>query len=206
MTHVPVIVGLALMFAGVARPASPVAVLLQFDEPYSQPAVEAMQREASSIMLPAGYRLEWHLIEPELASREYADLVVVHFRGNCDAGSANGSIQNGEALGSTAISDGRVLPFSEVQCDRVRRLLAGAASRGSAGILGRALGRIVAHEMFHMLAATDQHGKRGVARPSYTTEELVSSREFRFNAPDLQLLQDSRRRTPEPLEEQPRER
>lgn len=203
MTHVPVVLSLFLMFAGVARPASPVAVLLQFDEPYSAPALQAMEHEADRILRPAGYVLEWHLLEPDFGSREYPDLVVVHFRGNCEAGAATGGLKNGESLASTAISDGRVLPFSEVQCDQVRRFLARAAANGTPEIMGRALGRIMAHEMFHMLAATDQHGKRGVGRPSHTTQELVSGREFRFDAAELQVLQEARRRAPAALEESP---
>jgi len=193
MTHVPVIVSLGLIFASIARPASPVAVLLQFDQAYSRPAIEAMQREAGAILSPAGYQLEWHLLASELAGREYPDLVVVHLRGNCAAGPATGVIANGEALASTAVADGQVLPFSEVQCDQVRRLL---GAYHAAGTLGRALGRVVAHEMFHMLAATERHGKDGVARPSYTTQELVSDGAFRFHGPDLQLLQETHRRAP----------
>ena len=200
MTHVPVIVSLFLMCAGVARPASPVAVLLQFDEPYSVPALQAMEHEVDSILRPAGYALEWHLLEPDLVSREYADFVVVRFRGNCETGGLSGGMRNGESLARTAISDGRVLPFSEVQCDQVRRFLAGAAANGAPEIMGRALARIMAHEMFHMLAATDQHGKRGVARPSHTTQELISSRQFRFDAADLQVLQEARRRGPAALD------
>lgn len=190
MTPVTVIVSLGLLFAAVARPASPVAVLLQFDRPYSGPAVDAMQREAGAILSPAGYRLEWHLLHSELAGRLYPDLVVVHFRGNCAASPASGVIANGEALASTAVADGQVLPFSEVQCDQVRRML---GFQSNASTLGRALGRIVAHEMFHMLAATGQHGKDGVARPSYTSRELLSDGAFRFHVPDLRLLQDRRR-------------
>ena len=211
MTHVPVVFGLALMFAGLARPASqPVAVLMQFDAPYSGPALQAMRREVDSILQPAGYQLEWHLLKPDSASREYSDLVVVHFQGRCEAGGESGTVENGQSLASTAVSDGRVLPFSEVHCDQVRRFIAasmaGPAASHSPGIMGRALGRIVAHEMFHMLAATGQHGKRGVARPSHTTQELVSGREFRLDTADLHLLQAIRRPAPAVLEDPPHAR
>ena len=42
MTPVAVIVSLFSLFGGIARPASRMAVLLAFDQPYSRPAHEAM--------------------------------------------------------------------------------------------------------------------------------------------------------------------
>jgi hypothetical protein len=189
MTHVPVVLALGLIFAGVARPASPVAVLLQFDAPYSAPALQAMQREVDSIMRPAGYRLEWHLLDADIAGREFPDLVVVHFQGRCEAGALAGTVKNGESLASTAVSDGRVLPFSEVHCDQVRRFIGPGAPKA----IGRALGRIVAHEMFHMLTASGQHGKVGVARSAQTTQELVANRELRFDPADLEMLRETHR-------------
>lgn len=40
-------------------------------------------------------------------------------------------------------------------------------------LLGRALGRVVAHEIYHALARSRYHGQRGVAKRSLTAEDLI---------------------------------
>jgi hypothetical protein len=75
-------------------------------------------------------------------------------------------------------SDGDVLPFGQVECDRVksslRHLLAGCDYQTGDVLLGRALGRVLAHEMYHMLANERKHTKSGVTRESLTAYELTA--------------------------------
>jgi len=54
-------------------------------------------------------------------------------------------------------------------------------------MLGRALGRIVAHELFHILADTTLHAHDGVARSALSRGELTTS-EFGFTALETQTL------------------
>jgi hypothetical protein len=46
-------------------------------------------------------------------------------------------------------------------------------------LLGRALGRVVAHEVVHMLAKSSRHSKEGLEKPALSGSQLI--------APDLQL-------------------
>jgi hypothetical protein len=39
-------------------------------------------------------------------------------------------------------------------------------------LLGRALGRVVAHELYHIVAQTARHGRAGVAKPFHTPDDL----------------------------------
>src|ERR1017187_298995 len=47
------------------------------------------------------------------------------------------------------------------------------------GALGRALGRVLAHELYHIFADTTQHPPAGVAKPAYSAEDLLSA-DFSF--------------------------
>ena len=86
-------------------------------------------------------------------------------------------LTNGKVvLGTSLVSDGQVLPFSEVECDQVRKTLAyeeRATEMDRQCALGRAMGRVVAHELYHVLACTTKHAGRGLARATQTLKGMV---------------------------------
>ena len=80
-----------------------------------------MQKELQFLMGDAGVDLDWRLLSDLAVSESFPDLVVVKFHGACDA-NAPSRPWSGKpaALAYTHVSDGRVLPFSEVDCDEIR--------------------------------------------------------------------------------------
>ena len=88
-----------------------------------------------------------------------------------------------------------VLPFSDVDCDAVRGFLQKEMlSRpvdSREEIYGRALGRVLAHELYHVLAGTAIHGACGIAKSGYTVTDLLA-REFVFEAAELRTLLKSK--------------
>ncbi|HUP90599.1 MAG TPA: hypothetical protein VM100_14720 [Longimicrobiales bacterium] len=81
------------------------------------------------------------------------------------------------ALAFAHSSDGRILPFIEVKCDRVRNHARAAfwgpdASR-SEYLYGRALARVVAHELYHVLTGRKEHTPAGLTRKSLSGMELI---------------------------------
>jgi hypothetical protein len=45
--------------------------------------------------------------------------------------------------------------------------------------MGRALGRVLAHELYHIFANTTRHAADGVGKPAYSVADLLSA-DFRF--------------------------
>ena len=86
---------------------------------------------------------------------------------------------------------GAVLPIAEVQCDSVRRFIAADLGRTRSEqrdeILGRALGRVISHELYHILLRTTQHGREGIARPAQSSSDLVTERVAFARADELRL-------------------
>ena len=81
--------------------------------------------------------------------------------------------------GRTRLIDGRVQPFIEIECERVRASLH-AAERMTQNLntdaaLGRALARVLSHELYHVLARTTEHTRTGIAKPSLSGADLVSA-------------------------------
>jgi hypothetical protein len=161
---------LASAFAETKAPASSLAIFFRFESTYSDIALQEMKRELGPIMEQSGYRLEWRNRDEAITPDSFDDLVVVDFRGTCLMEAAGLPHDRGGPLGWTHVADGTVLPFSAVECDRVRSALHSASDV----VLGRALARVLAHELYHVLAQTVTHQKTGITRPSLSRADLVS--------------------------------
>jgi hypothetical protein len=197
MFRVCVICTLSCCVRLMAGGPSPIAVFMDFK---SQPSVEAisqMEQEISTIMKPSGLEFDWRMMQDRRAGESFSDLVVFTFKGHCQTEGPSydelGPFSERQALASTRISDGHILPFSDVECDTIRNYIsswvASARPKEREGILGRALGRVVAHEMYHMLASTPVHAQEGVARSFHTRKDLTDP-VFHFSSHETQLLHD----------------
>jgi len=95
-------------------------------------------------------------------------------------------------FGFTHSVDGEILPFSVIACERVKSsinpVLSGGEHKNAEAVFGRAVGRVLAHEIYHIIAKTDQHGTKGVARSALSANQLVS-RQLEMNRADLDRLQ-----------------
>jgi hypothetical protein len=178
--------------------AEPVAVYLEFDGAPSPDSVEAMKREVATLIASSGLTIEWRLLAQRTAQERSPRLVVVRFTGKCATGSylkpaedEDGSVR----LGGTVVESGEVLPFSEVRCDAVRQFLPEWRLPGNRHekdrVLGRALGRVLAHELYHVLLRTTHHGHKGIAKAVETPGELRAD-SFAFAPSDLAALKDAK--------------
>ncbi len=169
------------------------AVFTNFEEPCLDSTTHEMRVELAEILAPLDLRLEWRSAKEYLTGETFNHIVTVRFRGHCLAGERWSVRVTPDELGLTHITDGEVLPFCEVRCDAVRQAaqpyLLREGTRRMPVLLGRALARVLAHEIYHMVARTRVHGKRGIARPSLTPEELVMGT-LHFDAAEIVTLRN----------------
>lgn len=181
------------------RPSREVLVYLDAVTGQSQAPLDHMKRELSVIMQAAGFRLVYaDLRNPDRAGR-FAELIVLELRGSC--GMAPGSyrlersVASGASLAETAMSGGAVMPFSHINCANLTRLI-GPVLADEAGaqrdfLYGRAMARVAAHELYHVIMASRDHAHGGVGKPSFTVADLLDER-FEFDRAALaQLRQKS---------------
>ena len=162
-------------------------LLTQFDQRPSTSAVGAMSREIEVLYRDVPVSIGWH----ELAgyqSRVIAPrLVFIYFKGDCRAPRLPPR-QSVEGLALAGISrvDGRMLPVVTVDCDRTAGYLwpsmSGAERVNGDAVFGRALARVVAHELYHYLTGTAKHTRSALFRASIPASTLLA-RELSF-APD----------------------
>ena len=59
---------------------------------------------------------------------------------------------------------------------------------------GRAIGRVLAHELYHIFTNTTRHASWGVAKVFYSSKELASV-QFQFQEKDTKALRTGKLRT-----------
>ena len=175
---------------------APIALYTNFQqEQASETLLTAMQEELSGIMAPMGLRFEWRSMKDANGSNVAAELAVVTFKGHCDSARVSPRRAESGPLGWTHISEGAILPFADVDCDGIRSFL----QSGLLGIrpadreewFGRALGRVIAHELYHILANTQHHGSEGVGKAAYSVQNLLSD-DFQFGEKESLALLTSK--------------
>lgn len=153
-------------------------LVYQFDHSYSDRMFQETKHELEFILKDSGIQVDWRDRAGVGSSESFKNLVVVKFRGACEVGEAMDSNAELGPLAFTYRSEGAILPFSEVKCDRILSTLRGVLSgvgHGRAGLLlGRALARVLAHELYHVLAGTESHAGKGVAQRALSGVQLVS--------------------------------
>jgi hypothetical protein len=171
-----------------------ITIVLDFQGPRSEPSVVEMKREFAGIMKDTALRFDFR--SRSQASKEVlSDLLVVRFTGKCrlePVGYLVGYLYDERGpMAFTYSTDGIVQPFSEVACDKVTSAIRSAMAGGDFAhadvLLGRALGRVLAHEVVHMLSKSGAHGRTGVARMALSGSQLIAP-ELRLGPEDLERI------------------
>jgi hypothetical protein len=164
----------------------------------SQPAapLAQMKREVNGLMGQAGYRVEWRSLDADRGAETDAPLLVVlELSGICGIGAGNSAGEHeatsSTSLATTMVTEGRVLPFSTLNCTALTRSISGSLAKDAGAqrdfLYGRAMGRVVAHELYHVLMRTTEHARWGVARSCFSTSDLLTER-FEFEGVTLARL------------------
>jgi hypothetical protein len=171
---------------GTLQTRDTVAVIMDFEQPFSNVSLTSMEHELEGIMNSCSVRLAFRILDPSASQEAFPSLVVARFRGNCRWGE-HAAPGKTHTLGLTHVSDGQILPFSEVDCDKIRGIVGPELDRHNRlhteQLFGRALGRVLAHELYHILAKTTRHAGKGVAKSTLSVNELLSG-ELTFGRED----------------------
>lgn len=155
-----------------------VALVVEFPSSVPETTRVAMEQELRQSVAVEWMGIEWREARQYDSATAYDRVVMVKVMGRCRAEDADTS-RRGTSLGFTHVSDGHVLPFIEIDCDRVARAIQKrvfpVGTLAPAPALGRALGRVAGHELYHALAETEVHGSHGLAQPHFGEFELLLS-------------------------------
>lgn len=170
------------------------AILMKFDRTPPAGVLESMQREVAAIFAPAGIQVAWRSLEKSDGREVFRHVVVVRFRGACSANPASlvelEPLLEENELAHALVRDGHALPFAEIHCDRVSAFLHPWRKAGQAATLGTAMGRVIAHELYHVLTNTLTHGQGDLSKARVSAEDLAS-RAATFSPEEIELFKKS---------------
>jgi hypothetical protein len=174
LASIVAVTGLAIPVA-----TSRLTVVMDFKGPWSPPAAREMQKESARILGRAGVRIDWKLRGESLSGNNTSNLVVMTFHGSCQFDSQPPIYDELGPYASTHETNGEVQPFGDVDCARVvssaRYAMTGSDFERQDYLVGRALGRVVAHELVHMVTRSQDHAHEGVQKAALSGRELIGA-------------------------------
>ncbi len=171
--------GVSSRAEGLPELSAPLTLVFSSERPLPAQTVAEMHQEMDKLMAQASIRVEWKKLSDFSTGTEVHDLVLVKFRGNCRIKPTPVYLDERGPMAFTYTSDGEVLPFSEVLCDRVGVAAQSAMVGGEFGhreeLLGRALARVLAHELYHVKGKCNGHGHSGIAQRALSGRDLIAA-------------------------------
>ncbi|HLH30045.1 MAG TPA: hypothetical protein VKY31_02505 [Terriglobia bacterium] len=132
-----------------------------------------MHEELERLIAPAGLDIVWKRLSDRKAGETFDLVAVTSFDGSCSLNRTLIDVPAAVSLADTSISNGRILPFFRIDCPYLLGML---GSQPDAATFGRALARVAAHEIYHIVAQTVEHQERGVAKASFSAKDLTAAR------------------------------
>lgn len=187
--HLPIALVTAAC-AALAAERPTIGLLVEFAADTSPAVRRDFRLETERALQPAQVVVAWRNISEAGSHESFDRLVVIRFRGECTpTRSLSGG--RGMPLGLTHVSNGQVLPFVEIDCQRVLQAMDTGEWQGRIrhpeAVVGRALGRVAAHEIHHVLTGSGAHDDEGLMKRSFDRRDLCGS-ELGFSGESVRRL------------------
>jgi hypothetical protein len=187
---------LALQISGVCLAAQPIEIVFDFKTPPETAVVDVMKSEIREILRPAQLNLTFQRLGDAASLETFRKIVLIRFQGVCQSGWSNDPIRLNHpallvypALGRTEVSEGRVMPFVHIFCNEVRAFVPTVSRTPRQQMYGRALGRVVAHELYHALLSTVEHAHGGIAGAVQSARDLTREK-LTLDAASIERLRE----------------
>jgi hypothetical protein len=169
----------ASLFAAVGEPVQ-MTVLVDFEQPHSRHTLRQVQTQLDRVLSGTGLTLSLAERNGLETPSRFHDLLLFTMKGQCSMEALPIGALSDErgALAMVHSTDGEILHYGEVECDKIRssleHVLGKQQTRAYQGAFDIALGNVMAHEIYHMLAGSAEHTHSGVTRPGLSASELLN--------------------------------
>jgi hypothetical protein len=178
-----------------------VGIFLKFDNRPSQDFIRLMRSYVNFLFRPSGLNFQWISNQEQEGNPEHDHVLQVRLRGRCAPSYAMrdwGAFIGKVPLGWTAVNGKEVLPEIGLDCDQIARFAsAGRTAAGSLSahvVYARVVGRVMAHEILHVLLGTTEHSGSDFRRRVLHERDLMLP--GRLNAEELTQLRRLGRSAP----------
>ena len=172
---------------------APVALIVDTPTALPPAVASALHQEVELVFRDTGYDFSWIDRADMKPADSFPDLVVLRLKSECRLDAKAAATPSGklQPLAWAHRSGDEVLPFIEVDCARVRNMLRVLAHGEPTGVrhemMGRALGRVVAHELYHVLTGESTHAHTGIAQAALSPAHLAAPA-LEFTQREVNLL------------------
>ncbi len=101
------------------------------------------------------------------------------------------AVASGASLAETSVAGGVVMPFSYLNCANLTRMIAPILGDEPPAqrdyLYGRAMARVAAHELYHVMMGSRLHGHAGMAKAKFAVADLLDD-SFDFDRTSLAEL------------------
>ena len=171
-------------------------LLTRFDQSPNASVVDWMEKEVARLFSDAGLSISWQQ-NLQMNHWEITGLPVsVQFRGNCRIEPGALSQLTDGPMGWIEVQGGDILPLIEVDCGRIAEMV--WQVRGTVPVplvnraLGLALGRVMAHELYHYLTRSTIHTESRLFRKGMASMDLTLPN-IQFDAGEIEALRTGMR-------------
>lgn len=187
----PVAIALAIALSAIPALSLELTVLLDTARsPVPEPTWNELKTELDTVFKETKLKVDVQLRDRS-KRLEAPEIVVVRLKGECRMENFAHLIDEQGPLAWTHVVDGQILPFSDVGCDQLRsavmRALHGGMRKEKDKLFGRALARVIAHEIMHIVGKTHDHSENGIFREGLSGAQLVADR-FTLDPADIARL------------------
>lgn len=182
-----------LLLAGLAPAPLTLDVSMYLGAGLSEDIVVSALRETQRIFEPGGIELRFDLSPDNHTSRPFVTVLVQPRPARFKVYGCSRN-RHDHRLAHTQLRARRITLWSE----QVARAVEGDWDRTGppdvdAGVFAQALGRVLAHELGHVLLRLDGHRDRGLMRSAFSHRSLTARgrRAFRLAEDDLQAIRDT---------------
>jgi hypothetical protein len=175
-----------LLMAGAAAAAEPrLVVVLAFEEEASDTVLSAMQGEVDRIFARARADVDVLVLRGSLEVRHADRIIHMDVKGTCTSAFLRRR-RTPATLAAMFGVDRELQPIGSLDC----RALSAYIGTVTPTVYGRALGRVLAHEIYHYITQRREHSERGLFAPALSDISLTGS-ELSFTDNDLNTLNGS---------------
>ena len=186
-------VALALLLGGLSPAPVTLDVPIYLDAELSEEIVVSALRETERIFEPGGIELRFDLSPDDDSSRPLLTVLVQPRPARFKVHGCSRGLHD-HRLGRTQLRTRRITLWSE----QVARAVDGNWDRTELTdvddrVYARALGRVLAHELGHLLLRLNGHRDRGLMRSTFSHRSLIARGRgaFRLAEEDLQAIRDT---------------
>lgn len=174
--------------------AGTLAFIVEAEHPVPAATATALAQELEQLLAPAGLQAHWHEFAPSIQLGVVKAVFTVRIHGHCRVPLAVDTPVIAGSLAWVRVNSGGFLALIDLDCALaarfIRQSFAAHEYSLAPALLGRAMARLLMHELLHYFSGSADHLSTPLFGPSISPREL-SDADLRLASEEAAILQNA---------------